>query len=322
MIKKRSGLHALIFSPSSGQRVSLLRKISEWRQQLAILIARRRDNSSYLGSFLRRQLAEYDQVSRKFGAGPLEGCRAFEVGCGQRPYRLTNLLAHGVDVRGVDMDTVLIQLSLRSAYQCWRLNGAERTVKTMLRHFLVDRIENQRLKEVLSITDDRFFAKLEARITQGNAADATVWPRGGLDFVYSEDVFEHIAPDDVPRVCQLIAERLTDNGVAVIRPMIFTGVQGGHNVEWYDASEGVERRCPPWDHLRANRYPANTYLNKLWLSDYRRVFGEHFEIAEEAVENPTAGRWAITPELSVELAAIPIDELFSNRVRFILRKKR
>lgn len=311
-----------IRSSSSGQSLPLIRKIDEWRRQLSILLAKRRSSFSDLASFLKNQFSEYNEIAVKFGAEDLQRMTVFEIGCGQRPYRIANLLAHGVNVRGVDMDAVVVKLSAKLAYDCLRTNGFERAAKTIVRYFLIDRLENQHLRDLLQIPDAGFFYELKSRIVQGSAADEESWPNEKMDFIYSEDVFEHITPAELSRVCELIAYHLSENGFALIRPMIFTGIQGGHNVEWYNTSQDVARSCPPWDHLRNNEFPANTYLNKMWLSDYRKVFSNHLEIIEETIECPEAGRWALTPDIQIDLSQFPMEELFLNRVRFILRRKR
>lgn len=308
-------------SPSSGQRIPLYRKVDEWMRQLRILKVRRKNGPKNLLASRQVQIQEYEDVARRFGGGSLSGCSAFEIGCGQRPYRLINLLAADVDVRGVDMDVVLLALTRKDAIRCWRENGLERLLKTTLRYLIVDRQENRFLLECFGRTNANLFAEIESRISQGNAADPGAWPDHTLDFIYSEDVFEHISAEDLVHVCRNMSERLNPKGVALVRPMIFTGIKGGHNVEWYDTFERESRICPPWDHLLERRYPANTYLNGLWLSEYRDIFSKFFDVVDEKVEEPCAGAWAMTGSLRERLSAYPDEELFSNRVRFILKRR-
>ncbi|MEC7760332.1 MAG: hypothetical protein VX874_00290 [Pseudomonadota bacterium] len=111
------------------------------------------------------------------------------------------------------------------------------------------------------------------------------------------------------------------NGIALIRPMVFTGIQGGHNVEWYDAVSDKARDCPPWDHLRARNFSANTFLNELSLEEYRDLFARHFDILDETAKIPDLGRSFMTPALRAELEGWSDEELFSNQVRFVLRPK-
>ena len=43
-------------------------------------------------------------------------------------------------------------------------------------------------------------------------------------------------------------------------------------LDWIRPGERPESPVPPWDHLRDNRYPVNTHLNRLRLDEYR---GKH-----------------------------------------------
>ncbi len=58
---------------------------------------------------------------------------------------------------------------------------------------------------------------------------------------------------------------------ALIRPNVFTGITGGHLVEWNRAAirePPARRRSEPWEHLRGRRWRANTYLNEMTLAQY------------------------------------------------------
>jgi hypothetical protein len=311
-----------VTSNSSGQRIPVTRKIGELRQQFLQLRRKNAQGGEAMARFLAGQWREYDTVSQSFGAGPLEGKSAFELGCGQRPLRLINLLARGADVRGVDLDKVVIRPRLTDFLTSLKENGAERALKTTARYLLFGRSEYRKVLEAIPGATESLLDLAQARIVRGSAADPSIWPEEPVDFVYSEDVFEHIPKSDLQDVCRMLAARLSSNGVALIRPMVFTGIRGGHNAEWYEASEGRERACPPWDHLLDNKYPSNTYLNGLWLSEYRQLLETHFEILEETIANPAEGQWAMTPELRKRLSKFPDEELFSNRVRFLLRTRR
>jgi hypothetical protein len=74
--------------------------------------------------------------------------------------------------------------------------------------------------------------------------------------------------------------------------------------------------------LRDDSFPANTYLNRLTLADFRQKFRMHFDILEERTMLPDLGREFLTDEVRRELASYPDEELFSNNVLFVLRKRR
>ena len=53
-----------------------------------------------------------------------------------------------------------------------------------------------------------------------------------IDLVCSEDVFEHIRLSSLERLVPRMAAWLAPHGIALIRPNVFTGITGGHLVEW------------------------------------------------------------------------------------------
>lgn len=308
-------------SNSSGQVLPLHLKLKEaWRQSVMLMRSRNPLRARDFSSF-DAVAAEYVDAAQTHGGFDLKDTRLFEIGCGQRPYRMYFLTALGYDVHAVDMDKVLISLNPRDVIEIFRRNGFERALKTVARYLVFDRAENRALRKELSRIQDRAFDWPVERIRIGNAADTTSWPDGTFGFVYSEDVFEHVPRDELDPLCEVLAEKLDSTGIAFIRPMVFTGLQGGHNVEWYDADSQKTRECPPWDHLRDRRFPANTFLNELTLAEYRDLFARHFDILEERPKKPGLGEAFMTPELRAELAQWSDEELYSNQVLFVLRRK-
>jgi hypothetical protein len=308
-------------SSSSGQQVGLKTKLQEALFHLSRTVRDRGPFAASDFSDLEADLAEYRVVAREYGSFELLGATAFEIGYGPRPYRLLYLAASGVDVSGVDLDVATLGFRPTDLVDAWTRNGAERALKTGVRYITSDVFENRRLRAHLTDVSGDDFTWPRDRMTTGSAADPTLWPTEPVDFIYSEDVFEHIPAQDLPVICALIAEHLSDRGVAMIRPNVFTGIKGGHHIDFYDLDPDRPRTCPPWDHLREHRHPAATYLNKLSRADYRVLFGEHFTILDESVRDPDLGRALMTPEIREELAAYPDDELFSNTVRFVLRPR-
>jgi len=121
-----------------------------------------------------------------------------------------------------------------------------------------------------------------------------------------------------------MARTLSPQGLAIVTPDIFTGITGGHLAEWFHhlVEKDIPRASEPWEHLRKQRFPGNTYLNELSRADYRSLFASHFDILEEQVMNPDMGRRWLTPEIKAELSPWSEEELLSNNVRFVLRHKR
>lgn len=308
-------------SASSGQPVPVHRKIDEALRQFGKLMRSRNPFRTRSYERFEQDILEYRKAAEEFGGFELQNASLFEIGCGQRPYRLMTLLAHGFDASAIDIDKVLLQLGFNDVLSSFRTNGTERTIKTTVRYLLFDLVENRKFKEHLSKIQGQPFEWPYSAIIQGDAADPKNWPPS-VDFIYSEDVFEHIPREGLPALCKQMAARLSGRGLALIRPMIFTGIQGGHNVDYYSLDPSKARNCPPWDHLRENKFPSNTYLNQVTRAEFRTLFDEYFEILDETVVHPDKGREFMTPELRGELSDWTDDELFSNTVRFVLRPKR
>jgi len=266
----------------------------------------------------------YDELLREYSGLPLADARAFEVGFGQRPYRLLAQRAMGIDVRGVDAEVPVVSLDPRALAEVYRRNGLERFAKTLVRRTLFDWRDNRAFRWTLTARGLRMPAVEPDRLI---VADATTLelPAGQLDLIYSEDVFEHIDATGLRRLVPRMAQWLKPGGIAVIRPNVFTGITGGHLVEWKPRTllvpNGRERRTEPWHHLLSDSFQSNTYLNHLTRAEFREIFAEHFEILGEEVTLPNLAREQLTPDLRERLAGYPDEELFSNQVRLVLRPR-
>jgi Methyltransferase domain len=277
--------------------------------------------------WLFEDLAEYDELLRRHASIPLASARAFEVGYGARPYRLIALQSMAarepaMQASGVDMEVPILQGRVTEWWRALRTNGAERLAKSLVRHTLFDRAERARFDRALRHRGITPRPDLGAFIVSDAAA--LKLHRRSLDLVISEDVFEHIPRASLDGLCSRIAEWLEPSGLALIRPNVYTGITGGHQVEWNRRSfsrAGSSRRTPPWGHLRGRTKPANTYLNALGRADYRRLFRRHFTILEERVKLPELGREYLVDEVAAELAGWSEEELFSNQVLFVLRPR-
>ena len=272
----------------------------------------------------RATIAEYRDLLARHAGKRLEECRALEIGFGQRPWRLCWLANLGVDVTGVDLDRPLLRGTPTELVRIWRTHGAERAAKSLVRCLLFDRRERRALARAVEAETGRPFVLPVERMRVSDAAAEAFWrDLPPLDFIYSEDVFEHIPRDGLERIVPAMARALKPGGLAFIRPDIFTGITGGHDPEWYTYTLAAprQRRSEPWEHLRRDRFPANTFLNRLTRAEYRRLFAEHFEILEERVALRDLGREFLTPEVRADLARYGEDELLSNNVSFVLRSK-
>jgi SAM-dependent methyltransferase len=272
---------------------------------------------------LREDLEKYDHHTKQYFGKPLKDCRVLEIGYGARPYRLMALTSIGAEACGIDLDAPMLHGHPRELLRILRMNGMERALKSAVRFYCFDLPERRALKRFLAsvggclrIEQDRFLV--------GDAAREQTWksvPPKSLDLVLSEDVLEHIATKDLPALIQLVASHLKPDGIALLCPFIYTGISGNHLPEWYPhlVNSDINRHSEPWEHLRKNRFQANTYLNRLTRSEFRALFSEHFEILNESAILGDLGRRFLDPTFRQELSAYDEDELFSNAVVFVLR---
>lgn len=164
-------------SASSSQTVPTRAKISEAWSQFRRLLDQRAPWKKRTFEHLEADFQEYSPLCQSFGLA-LRGARAFEIGCGQRPYRLFYLLANGVDARALDLDHVFIQPTVKDVLASYRDNGMERTMKSVARYrevlssrfeIVEERVRHPDLgrellyseirSELLNYSDDELFCK-------------------------------------------------------------------------------------------------------------------------------------------------------------------
>jgi hypothetical protein len=203
-----------------------------------------------------------------------------------------------------------------------RKNGIKRCLKTLVRFYLFDSIERHELKRMIGMDSRKALAMPRECFKVGDASDSSLWKEhpDRFDLIVSEDVFEHIPLENLNAFLSLMVDNLAEDSVAVICVLVFTGICGGHRVEWYEESldKDMKRRSEPWDHLRQNRFPADSFLNRLTLSDYRTLFSQYFGTVHEDVLNPNLGREFFTDAVRAELDYWSEEALFTNMVGFTL----
>ncbi|MGE0093241.1 MAG: methyltransferase domain-containing protein [Alphaproteobacteria bacterium] len=267
-------------------------------------------------------IAEYSSILERHGRGAIGGQRVLEIGFGARPFRLAWLFNRGIDVTGVDLDMPLVKWTPLNMLRVARASGWMRAGKSSLRYFISDTKEWRFLADLFRKEHGTNFRFPADRLVVADASTDEFWDRAGkFSFIYSEDVFEHIPKEHLQNLVRRMAASLRPDGLAVIRPTVFTGITGGHHLEWYahkvpelDAARSTE----PWEHLRQNRRPANTFLNGMTRREYVELFTPHFEILENRAMHPDLGREYMTDAIRAELSAYGDDELFSNSTLFVL----
>jgi SAM-dependent methyltransferase len=245
----------------------------------------------------------------------LSKVKILEIGCGQRASQTLLFQAEGAPAIGIDREVSTYQMSVKRFFRIIKINGWERALKSLFRHFFFD---YQFFRE-LSRQSGNNLSPDRANFCLMNAAQLS-FSEDAFDFIFSSLVFEHI--DDVSAVVAEINRVLRPDGTAWINIHLFPSLSGGHHKDWTDPRKWPSPKVPPWDHLRENRYPANTPLNKLRLRDYRRIFAESLGVIEESLV--VEGEDILTPQLETELArrGYPKDDLLVREVAFRCRKRR
>lgn len=268
-----------------------------------------------------QRIDQLDALYRKHSGRSLETAACLEIGFGQFPTRLLMMHSLGIDVKGIDLDRPLLKGSISEFAELYRKNGFRRFLKSVVRHYMFDRNTKQRFDAVLrerghklKIPDDAFIV--------GDAANVSV-PSQSIDFVFSDDVFEHIPVDQIHVICRNLTKWLKPDGIAVLTPALYSGIAGGHLTEWYPhvVDKDIPRETEAWEHLRKRRVHADCYLNEVRLHEFREIFAQYFDIVEEVNDEIGLGRAHLTPEIREELADYSEEELLSHRVSYVLMQK-
>lgn len=284
--------------------------------------ARRRDN------FGLRRLSEdlelYEDLVRSKLGKDIHACAILELGYGARPFRAVGMAARGSRVYGIDLEQPALGGTKADYVAIARRNGAERALKSLARSIMYDRREVKAFEAAVGA--DFYATARQVTFIVGDASNQSTWgeiPKS-LDLVYSEDVFEHIPRGSIPSVLSLIANHVSENGLVLIRPNIWTGITGGHFVEWYHSNlERPEaKRRPPWSHLISGEGEPSVYLNKLTYSEYVEMFSKTFEIVEVRNSEYGLGSSYLTREARSKIPAQYSDEdLLTNNVLFVMQRR-
>ena len=245
---------------------------------------------------------------------PVEKMRVLDMGCGQTAAQTALFQADGADAVGIDVEVPTYRMNLSTFFRTIRLNGPERALKSLVRHLLVDK---------------RFFAELaeaygkpiplEEIDTRVMDATRMTFESESFDFIFSRSVFEHM--DNVEAAVKEMNRVLRPDGIAVVTVHLFPCLSGGHSAEWIEPDRFPSTSIPLWDHLRENRFPANTYLNKLTIGRYREIFRAQTEVLKELTW--TEGEKLLTKEIEEELRnkGYTREDLLTSTIIFCVKKK-
>jgi SAM-dependent methyltransferase len=195
---------------------------------------------------------------------PVTGLNILEVGPGQQLVELA-YFGRQNEVVGIDVDLIMRRISLRGCLGMVKQNGWMRTGKTLARK--VVRIDSKIRPEL--VRQLGLLTMPELRVLQMDAEKMT-FPSSQFDVVYSNAVFEHLS--DPPAVISEIRRVLKPGGVMLTRFHLYTSESGCHDTRIF---AGQRDGLPFWAHLRPEHeqeVKSNTYINKLRLDDWKRIF--------------------------------------------------
>lgn len=297
----------------SGQDLSLIQKI---RDHWSLFNVHRRGGFSIENPIKRLEwlVETYKQYTER----DISSARVLEVGVGQRATITILMHSMGVKITGIDMEVPTCMINLPIFFKIVKINGWERALKSLVRHILFDykffsqlSAYLQRKGYILSLTG------LDIRTMNARNIE---FSDETFDFIYSLAVFEHIFAEDVEKAVSEIARTAKKECLIIINTATFGGLTAGHRMEWRSPQPNIKRRSPPWDHLRQNLFPVNTYLNGFRIKDFRRVFNKHLNVIAE-VFSEKVGEQYLTPEILEELPDFSKEELLINNMTIIAKKK-
>ncbi|MEW6264412.1 MAG: class I SAM-dependent methyltransferase [Thermodesulfobacteriota bacterium] len=250
---------------------------------------------------------------RKLDKDP-RGRRVLDVGCG-KTFWLSLLLSNfGAEVTGFDVEPVSTGRRLTNFIDIGRRQGLERAVRTAAWALLLARPYYRGLERLAG--RKLSFDGLDLRTMSAGALD---FEAGVFDLAVSFEVFEHLP--DVPAALGEIRRVLKPDGLTYIYVHNYTSLSGGHHIAWKYPDLEPSKTVPAWDHLRQNLFPdVPSWINRLRMSDFRRLFEAEFEILEWAPNGPE-GAALLTAEIKAELAGYSEEELLTKGFTVIARPR-
>lgn len=237
-----------------------------------------------------------------------------EIGCGQRAVQTLLFHTDGAEVTGIDLQIPTYRMNLPVFLRILRRSGFERALKSFTRHLFFDR-------HYFSEVSKTYGKPVRFDGADIRVMDATRMPfdSGSFDFIFSRSVLEHV--DDVAAAAREINRLLRPDGISVLFIHLFPCLSGGHCHAWGHPDPSSPPGVPPWDHLRDQRFPADSYLNRLTIGQYRRIFRDAMEVVEE--ETFVEGEAFLTREIEEELAAkgYTREDLLTSTLLLCARKK-
>lgn len=257
------------------------------------------------------------------GFGELKGKRVVDLGCGQRfPFAL-QCAAASAQATAVDISYVKPDLLPLATWRTLRHNGLGRAAKSTVRRVVWDRSYYRALEAGAGRPLRSHRSQIAFVVADPTSAGYPL-PSGAFDLVASNAVLEHVI--DMPRFASEVARLLASGGFFYAIIHNYYSLSGGHNLAWAFPDDSPPSDVPPWDHLRQNRFPVDTCLNRLKPEQFRDAFAQHLQVLRfEGVgidHDPEApeGERFLTPEVAAELSEYPRELLLTRAWCLICRK--
>ena len=285
---------------------------SGWRTLFRQAGYLRRVHAVDLPNKVRRSIADTREVEdrvRRYYSLEIRDLDVLEIGPGQYLSQL-KYFARSNRIVGIDLDVIAYKSSLALYAKMLRLNGIQRTVKTLVRKACgIDATYRSLLNRELGIERESTY-----RVLQMDASKM-MFEDEAFDFIYSRAVFHHLRAPHVA-VAEVV-RTLRPGGVAYIALHPYTNPTG-----FMDPSAFPDTpRLGLWPHLRAETRDLlrpNAFVNGLTIPDWQACFSglmpgcsfiasrceQRFvneatamhsrgELTDHAVEDLTTGEWAV-----------------------------
>lgn len=258
---------------------------------------------------------ELEALLVETGGREVAGLDMLDIGCGQLPAQLIYFSRHNRIV-GIDTDVVVFGLRPKAYVRMLRVNGFQRTLKTVGRKLL--RVDADFNAELLRQLDLRRLPSINARVM---SAESLAFAADSFDVVYALAVFQHLARPE--RVLTEMVRVLRPGGVLYLDFILYTSQTGSHD---FRLLEGGHPSLPLWAHLRPQfreLVSESAFLNGLRLPQWRELFGRvtpGASIRLREVEGSQVREDAERLQQEGELLDYDLEELCTTKVVVIWRK--
>jgi SAM-dependent methyltransferase len=248
------------------------------------------------------------------GYNGIKGQSILDLGCGTRYSLALQLVANGASVTALDVDYIITDWLPLAFYRIIKKGGFLRAVKAAVRRILFDERYYKTLEKVAGQSLLNFRDKITFVVTE--AEEPYPLPDESFDLIVAIAVLEHVT--NVRLFASEVKRMLKPGGYFYAIIHNFYSLSGGHHPEWAFPDEHPSKIVPPWDHLRANRFPVSAYLNKLKPEQYLEIFGGQLQVIifEGRDLNHDAGglegESLLTEEVYQELSKYPKDLLLNK----------